>query len=291
MIPLPQQEPGKGKSLALAALVHLLLIAALFFGVQWKNQPPASVEVEVWSAPPPPRVVPEPTPEPRPEAKPEPKPEPRPEPKPVPKAEPKPVLKPAIVVKEEKKPKEPPKKEEPKKEEAKKPEPKKEEPKKPEPKKEEPKKPEPKKEEVKREEPDWKKQLANEQKQLDQQKTVQDHRARADAEARQLSQLKAEQASASRNKGLADYIARVRHKLHDNIMLPPNIQGNPEATFEVTQLPSGEVLGVKLRKSSGNQTLDSAIERAIWKSSALPKPAQPELFERVLVLTFKPLDE
>jgi colicin import membrane protein len=283
MIPLPQQEPGKGKSLALAAAVHLLLFAALFFGVQWKNQAPSSVEVEVWSAPPPPRVTPAPTPEPKPEVKPE----PRPEPKPVPKAEPKPVLKPAIVIKEEKKPK----KEEPKKEEPKKPEPKKEEPKKPEPKKEEPKKPEPKKEEVKREEPDWKKQLANEQKQLDQQKTVQDHRARADAEARQLSQLKAEQASASRSRGLADYTSKVRGKIRGNIVLPPNIQGNPEAIFEVTQLPSGEVLGVKVRKSSGNPALDAAIERAILKSSPLPKPDQPELFERVLKIPYRPLDE
>ena len=68
-------------------------------------------------------------------------------------------------------------------------------------------------------------------------------------------------------------------------------QGNPEAVFKVTQLPSGEVLSVKLSKSSGNRPLDEAIERAILKSSPLPKPDQPGLFQRELELKYKPLDE
>ena len=252
MIPLPQPEIAKRKSLALAAMVHLLLLAALFFGVQWKSQAPSSVEVEVWRAAPAPSPVPAIKPEPKPQAKPEPKPTPKPEPKP----EPKPPVKPDIVVKEEKKPKEPPKKEEPK-----------------------------------REEPDWKKAIAAEQKQLEQQKVVQDQRARAEAESRQHEQLKAEQASAARKSGLATYIGKIAGKIRGNIVLPPGIQGNPLAEFEVTQLPSGEVLGVKVRKSSGNLTLDAAIERAILKSSPLPKPDQPELFERVLRIPYKPLDE
>jgi colicin import membrane protein len=252
VIPLPQPEIAKRKSLALAAMVHLLLLAALFFGVQWKSQVPSSVEVEVWRAAPAPSPVPAIKPEPKPQAKPEPKPTPKPEPKP----EPKPPVKPDIVVKEEKKPKEPPKKEEPK-----------------------------------REEPDWKKAIAAEQKQLEQQKVVQDQRARAEAESRQHEQLKAEQASAARKSGLATYIGKIAGKIRGNIVLPPGIQGNPLAEFEVTQLPSGEVLGVKVRKSSGNLTLDAAIERAILKSSPLPKPDQPELFERVLRIPYKPLDE
>ena len=64
-----------------------------------------------------------------------------------------------------------------------------------------------------------------------------------------------------------------------------------EAEFEVTQLPSGEVLDVKLRRSSGNPTLDAAVERAIRKSSPLPKPAQAELFERILRIPYKPHDD
>ena len=73
--------------------------------------------------------------------------------------------------------------------------------------------------------------------------------------------------------------------------MPPNIQGNPEAIFGITQLPSGEILDVKLRKSSGNKVLDEAIERAILKSSPLPKPEKSELYQRVFELKVKPLNE
>jgi colicin import membrane protein len=49
-------------------------------------------------------------------------------------------------------------------------------------------------------------------------------------------------------------------------------------------------MGVKLRKSSGHAALDAAIERAILKSSPLPKPDKAELFNRSLELKFRPLD-
>ena len=271
---LPPPEESNVTSLILSAAVHLLLIAALFLGVQWKSRAPSSVEVEVWRAAPvaAPVAKPEPVSEPPPVAKPE----PRPEPKPVPRAEPAPTIKPDIAIKDDKKPK---------KEEPKKPELKKEEPKKPEAKKEEPKKPEPERR------PSFDDELKRDLKQTQQLKTAQDQRARAEAEANLLAQLKSDQASAGRARGLADYAAKVRGKIRGNIVLPPGIQGNPEAIFEVTQLPSGEVLSVKVRKSSGNQTLDAAIERAILKSSPLPKPDDPGLFERILKIPYRPLDE
>jgi len=264
--PPPDNEESNWVAFILAALVHLLLIGALFFGVQWKSTAPTSVAVEVWRAPPPAAVV-------RPEPKPEPVPEIKPEPKPEPKVEPKPTIKPDIAIKEEKKPK-------------------KEEPPKPEPKKEDPKKPEPKKEEPKREEPDFRKQLEADQKLIDQQKTAQDQRARADAESKMLAQLKAEQASAGRASGESAYGDKIKGKIRGNMSLAGlSIKGNPEAIFKVTQLPTGEILDVQLSKSSGNKALDEAIERAIRKSSPLPKPDQAELFQRILELKYKPFDE
>ncbi len=73
-----------------------------------------------------------------------------------------------------------------------------------------------------------------------------------------------------------------------NVVLPADLAGNPEAIFDVVQLPTGEVLSVKLRKSSGSKAYDEAVERAILKSSPLPRPDRPELFERNLVLRFRP---
>jgi colicin import membrane protein len=94
----------------------------------------------------------------------------------------------------------------------------------------------------------------------------------------------------ARNKSTADYVGKIRGKIRGNIVLPAEVKGNPEAVFEVDQLPSGEVLNVLLRKSSGNALLDIAIERAIRKSSPLPKPDQGEV-SRSLTLNFHPLDD
>src|SRR5574343_85717 len=79
------------------------------------------------------------------------------------------------------------------------------------------------------------------------------------------------------SKELADYASKIRMKVRGNMMPVPGIQGNPEAVFDVTQLPTGEVLDIKLKRSSGNPALDGAIERAIRKSSPLPKPDDPSL--------------
>ena len=88
----------------------------------------------------------------------------------------------------------------------------------------------------------------------------------------------------------AGYAARIRSKIRSNIALPPDLSGNPEAVFDVVQLPTGEILSVRLNKSSGYRTYDDAVERAILKSSPLPRPDRPEQLQRELRLTFRPLD-
>jgi len=45
---------------------------------------------------------------------------------------------------------------------------------------------------------------------------------------------------------------------------------------------------VNLVKPSGNALYDGAVERAILKSSPLPKPDRPEQFQRELTLKFRP---
>lgn len=254
-----RKEAGLLGPLLLAAFVHLLLIGVLFVGVHWQSRPPEPVSVELWL--PPVAVRPEIAPEIKPEIKPEVKPEPRiePPPKPEPKVEP---PKPEIVVPEK------PKLEKPKP----KPEPK------PEPKpavKPAPPKP----------------------RDAEMQKRLHEDILRAQAEQkldqeRELikEQLSREQA-AMKQSALAAYTDKIKAKIRGNIVLPLDIKGNPEAIFEVVQLPTGEVLApVRLRKSSGHRGYDAAVERAILKSSPLPKPDTGELFYRELTLRFRPLD-
>ena len=270
MIDDPRPAPGRQWAIAFTLAVHLLLVGALFFGVNWKNSDPEVMDVELWSptpvqatrvAPPPPPAEPVVTPPPKPVAAP-------PEPKPAP---PKP---PAIVVKDEKKP-------EPKKVEPKKPEPLKPTPK-PEP-KSEPKpavKPPPKAEPAPR--PDiFREQLERETRQ----------RQITDEQNMRALLAEKETRAAAARRGVESYATKIRMKIRGNIVLPPNITGNPEAIFEVNQLPSGEVLAVRLKRSSGQPVLDAAIERAILRSSPLPKPDDPSLFQRTLEIKYKPFEE
>jgi colicin import membrane protein len=157
-----------------------------------------------------------------------------------------------------------------------------------------PPKPKPKPVEVKPAPPkddEFQKRLAREQLAMEQRK-IDDERRRVDEERRKAESALAarEQAASARNRALADYENRIRNKVRQNWILPPDLQGNPEAVFEVVQLPTGEVISVKLLKASGNPAYDTAVERAILKSSPLPLPASRELFSRVLKLTFRPRD-
>ncbi|MFH1872019.1 MAG: energy transducer TonB [Pseudomonadota bacterium] len=126
--------------------------------------------------------------------------------------------------------------------------------------------------------------LKREDEQLAQRKNI-------ESAVQEATQKQAAQAAAERSKAMNAYVASIVRKIRGNIVLPPDIKGNPEAIFEVTQLPDGGVLTVRLKRSSGNAALDTAVDRAILKSSPLPKPQQAELFERSLDLRYRPLDE
>jgi colicin import membrane protein len=116
-------------------------------------------------------------------------------------------------------------------------------------------------------------------------------RKNSDAATAELEKEKAAREATARAKATADYLSRIRGKIRGNIVVPPGVPGNPEAVFAVTQLPGGEIISVRLKRSSGNAALDAAIERAIHKSSPLPKPGQADVFNRDLELKFRPLED
>jgi colicin import membrane protein len=259
----PQREPGKVASVALAVFVHLMLAMLLFFGVRWQNRAPDAVEVELYRAAPAPAAVPRPPPPPEPKPRVEPKPEPKPEPRPEPKPAP-PPPKPDIALKEKEKPKPPPK---------------------------EPPKPPPKVEPKRtvKPEPEMRRKLVDEELRRETELLAQ-QRMQQEA-AREAAALREQQAAATASRANAAWTEKIRQKIRGNIVVPPGVSGNPEAVFDVSLLPDGAVLNVRLRKSTGNSALDAAIERAINKSSPLPKPQDPSIFVRDLNLKFRPLEE
>jgi colicin import membrane protein len=100
----------------------------------------------------------------------------------------------------------------------------------------------------------------------------------------------AAQAAAAQAKLIADYKERIKAKIQRLVVLPPNMQGNPEAEFDVVLLPDGNPLGIKLKRTSGNPAYDNAVERAILKAQPLPLPPDQALFRyfRELNLAFRP---
>lgn len=84
-----------------------------------------------------------------------------------------------------------------------------------------------------------------------------------------------------------EYKAKILAKIKSRIVLPPNLPHDPVAEFDVTLLPGGEILDVKMRKSSGYIIFDRAVERAIVLSRPLPLPPDPRLFPSFRNLSLK----
>ncbi|MBB5017305.1 colicin import membrane protein [Chitinivorax tropicus] len=260
-----EHEDKPGLSLVLSIGVHVIFFGLLLFGLQWQNERKEPVAVELWSA------MPKPSPQ-RQEVVPPPKVQKRNEPEPEPDV-PDQVAKPDIALKT------------PRKAPEKKPEPEKVE-KKPEPKvvpKPEPK-PQEKKPEPKPAPPD--------DKMKQELKKLQDALAKETAQNELAQKNAANAANAAKQKAVGDYVSQVQARIKRFVSVPPDMQGNPEAVFEITLLPSMEVLNVVKRKSSGNTAYDDSIERAILKSSPLPPLPEGMRFQdfRVLRLVFRPND-
>ena len=287
---------GKWTALMLALLVNLLFIAVLVFSVSWQNRKPEAVSAELYA--PPPVNTPRPQPKVEPVQPPtiEPPPEPRPVPKPPTPIVEKPDTREADIALKAKRDAERTAQEQAERERVEQ--------------ERERREAEAKKVEEKRQADARQRQ---QQQQLETMRAQAQRETQLRAEAQRETQLRAQAeresqmraqadaeargraaqaaAGAARNKSQLDWIDKIRSRIRGNINLPPDIVGNPEAIFDVVQLPTGEIIDVKLRKSSGVRAYDDAVQRGILKSSPLPKPVPADLFQRNLELRFRPLDQ
>ena len=113
-------------------------------------------------------------------------------------------------------------------------------------------------------------------------------RAEREAELRVAMQVEERFMAAERGGLLAQYIAVIRQKVERNWVRPVSARAGLECVVHVTQIPGGEVVGVRLGECNGNDVVVRSIEAAVYRSSPLPLPPDPELFERNLRFTFKP---
>ena len=106
----------------------------------------------------------------------------------------------------------------------------------------------------------------------------------------QAERVSQEEQAAARGRFVDEYKAKIMDKIKRNIVQPPDVPLDVRAEFLVTLLPGGSVLKADLKKSSGFDAYDNAVERAILKSTPLPLPPDPQLFSafREILMTFKP---
>jgi colicin import membrane protein len=84
-------------------------------------------------------------------------------------------------------------------------------------------------------------------------------------------------------------------KVYRNWSYPPSTRRGMHCELSVTLVPTGRVVGVTLKKSSGNPAFDRSAEQAVWKAEQFPElqelPAR--VFEenfRNIIITFEPQD-
>jgi colicin import membrane protein len=286
----PPRHGRWGGPVAMALVVHALLILALTWGVGWKRDAtPAVFEAELWSALPQaaaPRAVEPPPPPPAPTPKPVPKPAPQPAP-PAPKPVPVPAQPPSptqadIAIAQAKKQAEEKKRLEQVRQEA--------------ARKAAADKAATEKAAADKAAAEKKRQAEKLQaEKLAAEKKAAEQKAEKAREA--LERLEAVAAAKARNDQMrrimgqagatggpqatgtaqrasgptAGYGSRVAARIKPNVVFTEAISGNPEAEVEVRTQPDGTITSRRLLQSSGNAAWDEAVLRAIDRTGSLPR--------------------
>jgi colicin import membrane protein len=289
---VPRQETGELRAFSMAVVVHLLLAAALTWGVSWTSSDPTiSFEAELWSnvrqeaapaleAPPPPPPAP---------PAPEPEPVPTPAPPPPPPAKVETVPDPDIALEQEKLRK---------KKDA-----------------EEKKKALAlaEKKEKARQEKEKEKELAQAKAKAAAQAKVEAQKLAAQKEQEAKKQAAADakfrkdniarmnalagatgapdaKGAALQSSGpSASYGGKVRAKVKPNVIFTEEIVGNPVAEVEVRTTLDGTITSQRLVKSSGNKAWDDAVITAIVRTVTLPRDTDGRV-PSPLIISFRPKD-
>lgn len=254
------------KAGAQAIGVHVVLLAAMLISFNWKAAHPivAVTEVELWDKLPASKTVDVPKPAPKPVV--EEKPEPKPEPKPIVEEKPKPE-EPKVDISVEIKKKELEKKQVD----------------------EQRKKDALEKLQQEAREDELKDKKAVEKKNKDalkklQQEALLDEKAAGEKQANAAN-------SAANASIIGEYTEKIKAIIRSHVNKTLCGDGNPELKFEISVLPTGQIGGTpKVKKTSGIDACDEAVERAIMASEPLPLPEDASLKAQFknLNLTFKP---
>lgn len=84
------------------------------------------------------------------------------------------------------------------------------------------------------------------------------------------------------------YIFAIQQRVQRSWVKPASAQPGLECDVRVQQLPGGEVVSVIILSCNGDEAVRRSIEAAVFKASPLPEPSNLNIFERNLMLVFRP---
>ena len=124
----------------------------------------------------------------------------------------------------------------------------------------------------------------------DRKRAAQDARLRQEREADLRARLAAEEerTSAGFQSLKARYVQAIQAHVEQRWFEPPGTGPGLSCTVFVSQIPGGEVVGMRFGPCNGGAPVRQSIETAVRNASPLPSPPEPALFEREVQLIFTP---
>ena len=113
-------------------------------------------------------------------------------------------------------------------------------------------------------------------------------RAALEAELQRALAAEEERREAEEAGLLDEYIRLIENRIQQNWIRPASAVAGLECVVNVTQIPSGDVIDVRIGRCNGDDAVLRSIEAAVLRASPLPKPPIPALFERNLQVIFHP---
>jgi colicin import membrane protein len=124
----------------------------------------------------------------------------------------------------------------------------------------------------------------------DKRRAAQEQQDRDAREAELRANLAEEEnrASAGFQSLKASYVRAIQVHVEQRWYEPPGLAAGLSCTIFVSQIPGGEVVGMRFGPCNGNAAVRQSIENAVRNASPLPAPPEPRLFEREVKLVFTP---
>lgn len=116
-------------------------------------------------------------------------------------------------------------------------------------------------------------------------------KARKEAEAARKAQVQAQmqaEQEAAIKKARGNWVAAISRKVNAAWIRPPDTPQGLDCFVKITQLPSGQVVSVKMGQCNGNSVVVQSILTAVRKASPLPTPEDPQAFSRQITFEFAP---